>query len=142
MESYIELRNRQQSEFNALPIGYAFSEQQFDEMMSGWGLSGDDKDSIVSLTGGGFIQKKDLQLYHDTMNRMGHELESAISEDTTGNGFVYQMFLTELRNHEFSYTGDPEDALDALGYTIGEVYADKKLLHGYEKAVRVALADE
>ena len=142
MENYIEFRNRQQNEFNALPIGYAFSEQQFDEMMNECGLSRDDKDSIVSLTGGGYIQKKDLQLYHDTMNRMELELDSAIREDNTGDGFVYQMFLTELRNHEFSYTGDPEDALDALGYTIGEIYADKKLLHGYEKAVRVALAEE
>ena len=33
MESYRELRDRQQKEFNELPLGFAFSDKQFDEMM-------------------------------------------------------------------------------------------------------------
>lgn len=38
MESYRELRDRQQKEFNELPLGFAFSDKQFDEMMEKWGL--------------------------------------------------------------------------------------------------------
>ena len=38
MESYRELRDRQQKEFNELPLGFAFSDKQFDEMMGKWGL--------------------------------------------------------------------------------------------------------
>lgn len=38
MESYRELRDRQQKEFNELPLGFAFSDKQFDEMMKKWGL--------------------------------------------------------------------------------------------------------
>lgn len=36
MNSYTELRNRQQEEFNAFPLGAAFSNAQFDEMMRKW----------------------------------------------------------------------------------------------------------
>ncbi len=32
MNRYQVLRQRQQEEFNALPLGFAFSQQQFDEM--------------------------------------------------------------------------------------------------------------
>lgn len=38
MESYREMRERQQKEFNELPLGFAFSNEQFAEMMKGWGL--------------------------------------------------------------------------------------------------------
>lgn len=37
MESYRELRDRQQKEFNELPLGFAFSDKQFDEMMGKMG---------------------------------------------------------------------------------------------------------
>lgn len=35
MSTYQEMRLRQQQEFNALPLGFAFSQEQFDEMMRG-----------------------------------------------------------------------------------------------------------
>ena len=38
MNKYAELRNRQQEEFNALPLGFAFGDKQFEEMMKKWGL--------------------------------------------------------------------------------------------------------
>ena len=38
MNGYVELRQRQQEEFNALPLGFAFSQKQFDEMMRDWGI--------------------------------------------------------------------------------------------------------
>lgn len=52
------------------------------------------------------------------------------------------MFLTELENHEYSYTGDAEDTLDALGYTIDEIYADDLLRHGFEKAIQRAAMED
>ena len=38
MSTYQEMRLRQQREFNALPLGFAVNQEQFDEMMRGWGL--------------------------------------------------------------------------------------------------------
>ena len=44
------------------------------------------------------------------------------------------MFVAELLNHEYGYTGDSEDALDSLGYTMEQVEADARLLKGFQKA--------
>lgn len=137
MNRYAEMRQRQQQEVNALPLGFAFSNKQFDEMMRGWGLDPDkDVDKIYKLGGtGGFYKKADAQLIRDTFSRHNAELEEAIAEDTTGEGFIYEMFLCELDNHEYGYTRDTEDTLDALGYTADEVLGDPRLKRGIEKAV-------
>ncbi len=138
MNRYAELRKRQQAEFNQLPLGFAFSEKQFKEMMEGWGLDPEkDTDKLYRIPGGGFVQKKDHALLHEMTERHSAELKAAIEADETGEGFVYEMFLYELDNHEFGYTGDTEDALDALGYTADEVLGNPRLKRGIEKAVTV-----
>lgn len=140
MNKYAEMRQRQQEEFNALPLGFAFNMRQFNEMMKGWGLDPEkDRDKIYRLPAGGYVQKKDADLLHQTVERHGAELTAAIAEDKIGDGFVYQMFLAELADHEYGYTGDADDTLDALGYTMEQVRADKRLLRGFEKARRVIL---
>ena len=140
MNKYQELRNRQQQEFNALPLGFAFGSKQFAEMMRGWGLDPDkDVDKIYHIGSGGYIQKKDADLLHQTRARHDKELEDAIAADKTGNGFVCDMFLCELENHEYSYTRDFTDALDALGYTAEEVAADKKLFTGFMRVRKKAV---
>ena len=136
MNRYAELRNRQQEEFNALPLGFAFGQKQFDEMMRGWGLDPEkDLDKILRIPGGGYVQKKDADLLHQTTERHNKEMEAAIAEDKTGEGFIYEMFLYELDNHEYGYTRDTEDTLDALGYTAEEILGDPCLKRGIEKAV-------
>ena len=143
MNKYAELRQRQQEEFNALPLGFAFSQKQFDEMMRDWGLDPEkDCGKIYRIPAGGYVQKKDADLLHQTVGRHDAELTAAIAEDKTGDGFIYQMFLAELADHEYGYTGDDDDTLDALGYTMEQVMADKRLLHGFEKARRVILKRE
>ena len=135
MNKYAELRQRQQEEFDALPLGFAFGRKQFDEMMRGWGLDPEkDTGKIYSIGAGGYVQKKDADLLHQTRERHDKEMADAISADETGEGFIYQMFLCELDNHEYGYTGDSEDTLDALGLTAQEVAADQRLLRGFVKA--------
>lgn len=136
MNKYSELRQRQQQEFNALPLGFAFSQKQFDEMMRGWGLDPEkDLKKIYRIPGGGYVQKKDADLLHQTVERHDTEMAAAIEEDKTGEGFIYEMFLYELDNHEYGYTRDTEDTLDALGYTAEQVLNDLRLKRGIEKAV-------
>ena len=137
MNRYGEMRNRQQKEFDALPLGFAFSKRQFAEVMQQWGLDPEtDIDKIQSIGFGGFIQKKDAGLLHQTRNRHDTELEAAIAGDKTGDGFIYEMFLCELDNHEYGYTRDADGALDALCYTMEEVQADERLLRGFLKACK------
>ena len=137
MNKYAELRQRQQQEVNALPIGFAFGNRQFEEMMRGWGLDPEkDLDKIYRLgRTGGYYKKTDAQLIHDTFSRHDAELQAAIAEDKTGEGFIYEMFLCELDNHEYGYTMDTEETLDTLGYTADEVLADPRPKRGIEKAV-------
>lgn len=136
MNRYAELKQRQQKEINALPLGFAYSNQQFSEMMKNWGLDPEkDTDKIYRLPGGGFIQKKDHALLHETLDRQDEELQAAIAADDTGEGFIYEMFRTELDDHEFGYTKDTESTLDALGYTAAEVLDNPRLKRGLEKAV-------
>lgn len=77
MNIYAELRQRHQQEVNALPIGFAFGNAQFAEMMWGWGLDPEkDLDKIYRLgSTGGYYKKSDAQLIRDTFSR--HEAEQA-----------------------------------------------------------------
>ena len=134
MNRYAALRERQQEEFNALPLGFAFSQKQFNSMMMEWGLDPEkDVDKIYRIPGG-YVQKKDVDLLHQTMERHDAEMAAAIEGDQTGEGFIYEMFLYELDNHEYGYTMDTEDTLDALGYTAAQVLGDPRLKRGLEKA--------
>ena len=140
MNKYMELKERQQQEVNALPLGFAFGEKQFNEMMVGWGLDPEkDLDKIVSIGYGGFIQTKDRSLMHETFDRHKREMKEAIAADPTGEGFIFDMFLRELENHEYGYTGDMTDALEALGFTAQEVVDDPRLNRGISKAHQVIM---
>ena len=135
MESYRELRERQQKEFNELPLGFAFSMEQFRGMMEEWGLDPEkDQDKLYQIPGGGFIQKKDHKHFHEVADRHAAELEAAKKSDTDGTGFLYQMFLYELDNHEYGYTGDLEDTLDCSGLTWEELKASPAMLKALDKA--------
>lgn len=137
MESYRELRDRQQKEFNELPLGFAFSDKQFDEMMGKWGLDPEkDLDKIYRIPGGGFIQKKDHKHFHEVVDRHAAELEAAKQSDADGTGFLYQMFLFELDNHEYGYTGEYEDTLESLGLTMKDVHKSVRLTRALEKAAK------
>lgn len=136
MESYRELRDRQQKEVNEFPLGFAFSNQQFKEMMENWGLTEDDTDKIYSIGAGGYVQRKDSPAMHEMFNRHHKELQDAINEDRTGEVFIKQMFKEELENHEFGYTGDYEDTLDALGMTWETIRKNEALRHGLEIAAK------
>lgn len=140
MNEYQKLRERQQQEFNSLPLGFAFSDKQFAETMQGWGLDPEkDLDKIYSIGYGGFVQKKDADLLHTTTARHEAELKAAIEADSTGDGFICDMFRYELDNHEYSYTMELSDTLEALGYTVKDINADKRLLHGLERACAAIL---
>ena len=134
MNQYEALKQRQQEEFSAFPMQYAFSNKQFTEGMAALGLDPTDTDKVYKAPGGGFYRREDGQRLKEMMDRFDRELQEAIAADETGERFIYEMFLTELNNHEFGYTMDTEEALDALGYTADEVLSDPRLKRGIEKA--------
>lgn len=135
MNRYADLKQRQQQEFGTFPMQYAFSNQQFAEGMAALGLKPADTDKIYKVPGGGFYRREDGSRLKTMMDRFDQELNEAVAGDKTGDGFIYEMFLYELNVHEYGYTMDTEDTLDALGYTVEEVLGNPRLKRGIEKAV-------
>lgn len=141
MNKYLELKKKQQKEVHEFPMFFAFNEKQFAEGMARFGLMPTETEKIYKFGNtGGFYRRTDSQKLWDMMERHEKERNEAIAADETGEGYIYDMFLYELQNHEYSYTGDTEDTLAALGLTMEEIEANEKMLHGFKKAVKTALA--
>ena len=126
---YQEMRNHQQAEVNAFPMFFAFNKQQFAEGMRKLGLSPSDTRQVCSIFGGGYCRKSDVAKLN----------EMFIAGDKTGQGFICDMFLQELENHEYSYTGDVQETLDALGITTQYMEAVPQLMDGLALACEKAM---
>lgn len=131
---YQELKDRQQKEFNSFPIRFAFSKEQFKDQMEKLGLTENDTDKIVSISAGGFIKKDDVKKFNNLMKKLDKEMKAEIDKDKDGTGFIKDMFLYELGNHEYIITGDLSDTLDALDLKIEDVIKNTKLKNGLELA--------
>ncbi len=133
--TYRELKQRQQEEINAFPFIWAFNEKQFAEGMRRLGLDPTaDREQIVHYAGGGYIRKSDKEALEDLFKKHRHELQEAITADKTGDGFIFDMFSTELANHEYSYTMDLSEAIAACGLTVEQINANPALIHGLKRA--------
>ncbi len=133
--AYSELKRKHQEEFNNFPMVFAFSNKQFEEGMKKLGLKPTDTDKIYSFHGtGGFYRKTDAEALREMSSRHEKEMQGAIDGDTTGKGFIFDMFSYELTNHEYDWTDDLEPTLNSLGLTFEEVNNDKKLLLALKRA--------
>ena len=88
---------------------------------------------------GGFCRKSDLPALKGMFARHHRELQEAIGADPTGRGFIYEMFRTELSNHEYAYTQDVSETLDCLGITQQMLEAVPQLQTGLALACRSLL---
>lgn len=135
MESYQAMRQRHQGEFNRFPLMAAFTEEQLREGLANWGMDPDaGREEIVPIGAGVFVRRADMAAYKEMVERHGAELEAAINADKDGTGFIREMFACELRNHEYSYTGDEQETLDALGITEEDLVERPALANGLRLA--------
>ncbi len=133
---YSELRAKQQQEVNDFPFFFAFNNEQFVKGMAMFGLTPEDTDKIYKLgSTGGFYLRTDAERLREMFDRHEREMQEAVDADTTGEGFIYQMFLSELANHEYTYTNDLEDTFNALDLTPEIVNSNAALLRGLKKAI-------
>lgn len=135
MNAYIEMRKRHQAEVDKFPIGFAFTREQFERVMRSWGLEPEDTDKVVAV-GPGFIRRTDEEAFHEMFERHDRELRDAIAADADGLGFIRDMFARELAEHEFGYTYELDDTLEALDYTMPEIEADERLKRGLDAALK------
>ncbi len=134
METYKQMRDRQQAEFNMLPIKFAFNMEQFERNMAEWGLTKDDTDKISKIPYGGFALKTDIPAIKECLTRHTSEFKEAVAADKDGTGFIKSMFLHELYNHEYGYTLEIEDTLEALGYSFEDIESNEALKRGLRDA--------
>ena len=67
--------------------------------------------------------------------RHHREIVEAIEADKRGDGFIYDMFTYELANHEYCYTEDPSEALQALHLTPEDIENNPKLRRALKRAM-------
>jgi len=130
MESYREMKERQQREVNNFPFGAAFSTAQFEEMKQKLPLDEDDK--YYSLGAGVFVRGKDIPAMEEMFKR--HKKEKL--ELRKDSKKLYDGFIRELYNHEYIYSEDDTTVLGTLGYTVADLKTDKELARIYAKAVK------
>ncbi len=138
IETYEEMRIRQQQEYNKFTIGcvfFAYSKEQFKSGMQSIGLKPSEKDKIFNFEKGAFILKSKLEEQTKLFKKFIEERQQAIDNDKDGTGFIATMFLYELNNHECGYTGNIHPALDTLDLTIDEIRTNPKLLNGLKIAL-------
>lgn len=71
---------------------------------------------------------------YPTFCEIERERVRQITADTTGNEFIYQMFVTELDNHEYRYSLDVISTLRDLSISNDMVSENQNLKHGLHKA--------
>lgn len=145
VNQYALLMEKQQQRVNELPLFFAFTDKRFNEIVTAAGLNPHDPDiydEFYSLGSGCFYFRKDAETVRNCFRLNHAETEAAIQEDTTGSGFVKDMFKYELKNHEFGYDPDLYDTLNALGYTTKEIKEDTKLYNGLKLAAEEILRKE
>ena len=136
-ETYKAMKQRHQNEVNALPLAFAFSGEQLQEVLTAWNITEKEAiaGAIMPIAHGAYIRTTDKDLVSNTFKRLQEERQAAIDADTTGTGFIYQMFRTELNNHEFSYTQDVDDTLTDLGFTEADINSNPALKAGLIAAI-------
>ena len=146
MNRYRELTERHQKRIDAFLSQYAFfafSEKQFAEGLQRLGITEEDAgEKLVRMSStGGFMLKDRAAEYWKIAQEITDEISAAVHDPDTGRSFAYDMFYYELANHEYSYTGCAEDALDALGYEWEDIQKDEVLKSALEQAEKDVIRD-
>lgn len=83
------------------------------------------------LKKGAFFAFSDKQ-FKAGLEKLGRQ--EALDDPETGRQFAFDMFYYELCNHEFCLTEDPEETLDALGFTWEDIKASAILSQELNRA--------
>ena len=134
METYRQMQERHQKEMNDFPIAFAYSDQQFDDGMRKLGLDPSETDKVVSVFYGAFIRREDHDALMEMFERHSKEERDAFIKNE--DDWAYHAFRYELANHEYSYTGDYEPALEACGFTLDELKQYPDLVVTFRRAMR------
>lgn len=114
-EKYTELRDRHAAEVNALPMAWAFSDRQLEEVRSKLGVKSDDE--LCRGPGGSICRKTDLTSILNCLKRHNMEMSKAMEDEE----FAISAFEYEAANHEYYIAMEPDfDMAHCFGYPYSE----------------------
>ena len=106
--TYQEWKEKNQKEFNDLPIFFAFDREQFKRAMEERGLTENDTDKIYRLgDSGGYYLRTDSHIIKAYFEKDGDDLRELMKD----HDFAVSAFRYEMDNHEYAinyYQGDWE----------------------------------
>ena len=142
MNLYVEQKNKYQRKINEFlhrNAFFAFNEQQYKNGLKRLKTTESD---LQPIPGNGYILKGQAPKLYGLVNEMREARTEAINDPETGLQFARDMFLYELRNHEYLYTADPEEAVNALGYSMNEIKKNAKLKCALQEAINILIEEE
>ena len=106
--TYAEFKEKQRKEFEAFPMFFAFNQKQLDDGLKKLNVT---VKEIYRLPGGGFIRKTDSKAFGAMLDKLDKEKKNLLSDPKNlTNAIEY-----ELANHEYCFTCDETEALEAVG---------------------------
>lgn len=134
MNQYQELKQKHFEELNNFPFLVAFDSIGLGFGLKKLGLKPTDTDKITLVNKSVFVKNEDVQAWKEMIARHKKEMREAIKNDKTGTGFIYDMFFSELNNHEYGYTFDDIDTIESLGYSREDIEKNSALKNGLQLA--------
>jgi hypothetical protein len=131
---YSDFKLAEREAIDALPIEFAFNDDQFHDMLKKFGLTIKEKDKLRRIPGGGFCLATDAKMIVETMLSWSKRLSEIIGTD---DEFAVDALRYELDNHEYGYTGEPDDALLELGLPRSVSELDDRMKSLFSKATKL-----
>lgn len=123
-------------EISSLPIVWMFGKKTEEEITAILQeIGAKSLSECVSIGGGGVMRKCDTELFRDTLARQERERKQFMTEH------LFDAILCEMRNHEYGYTHDPEDTLNALGKTRKDLEENKDFNRVWCRAQKICFAE-
>ena len=98
--TYKEYREKKQAEFNALPIFFAFNNEQFKREMEKRGLTENDTDKVYRWSNGTYYLRKDADKIREFV--LTNEKDNELNELMKIPDFAISAFEFEMENHEYA----------------------------------------
>lgn len=124
--NYQEFKKQRQEAYNALPVKYAFSNEQFKEMLEEWGLTEKDMKKICKLGNtGGFYLKSDEPKIRAWFEASSDDKLDKLMQDEE---FAVGAYYYEMCNYEYGINMDGDwDVLRCFGKEKTEELSENQL---------------
>jgi len=133
--SYKELDRAHQDDISRFPMTFIFgrkSEEELTECLSKIGAKS--LEECVSINCGGIIRKVDKDRWLGLCKLHREEKVLFFQDDN----HLVDAFVCEMNNHEYAYTGEYDDVLEALGFEEKDLQVER-IRKAFNKASKKVL---